>query len=139
MYYSIRKYSNPQNRSEEKYYPLPKVIGRMQVRDIAQQISKESSLSTVDVMAVLEAFFQDLPLFMMLGYSIKLSDFGTFRLSFRSEGQKKLESVSAEDIISPRVNFLPSPELKKKISSEITYSYFDNGNNTPESETTEEE
>jgi len=139
MFYTIRKFSNPQNRSEEKYYPVPKIIGRIKVRDIAQQIAKECTLSTVDVMAVLEAFLQDLPLFMMLGHSIKLSDFGTFKISFSSEGSKTPDKVTADNIKNAKVIFLPSSELKKTIANDISYSYFDNGSNTPEADEAKED
>lgn len=60
---------------------------------------------------------QRLPSFLMNGNSIRLGDFGIFRLSFRAKGQDKAEDVSVSDIKNVRVLFLARVELKHKISA----------------------
>lgn len=112
MNYSITKFINPLNRDEQKFYAVPAWNSEVDVRTIANSISKMCTLTPIDIMAVLEAFIQILPDYLMAGNPIKLGDFGTIKLSFKSNGQEKEDDVTASDIKNTKVLFRAGKQLK---------------------------
>ena len=123
MEYKILSRANPLNRTEaEKFYASPIWNNAITIRTLANEISKNCTLTSTDVIAVLESFLQLLPLFLKNGHSIRLGDFGIFRLSFSSIGKENKSDVSAKDISNVRVLFRPSVHLKKELMDKLTFT-----------------
>ena len=122
MEYTILQRANPLNRTEAKrFYASPIWSTVITIRALANEISKSCTLTATDVVAVLEAFLQLLPLFLKNGHSIKLGDFGIFRLSFSSMGQETKDDVSAKDISNVRILFRPGVQLKKELKENLAF------------------
>ncbi len=117
MLYRIITRENPLNRAEKKFYAAPSYTDDVTLRKVAQDISSKCTLTPADVSAVLESFLDILPRYLEDGHSIKMGDFGRFRLSFKSEGHTEKKDVTADDIKSPRILFVPSNELKTKLEN----------------------
>lgn len=54
MQYSVVKRQNPMNRDESKYYASAAYSEEIGIRQLASEISKGCTLSTADVVAVIE-------------------------------------------------------------------------------------
>ena len=122
MEYTILQRANPLNRTEaKKFFASPIWSTVITIRAFAQEISKSCTLTATDVVAVLEAFLQLLPLFLKNGHAVRLGDFGIFRLSFSSMGQETKDDVSAKDISNVRVLFRPSVQLKKELQENLAF------------------
>ena len=122
MEYTILQRANPLNRTEAKrFYASPIWSTAVTIRTFAQEISKSCTLTAADVVAVLEAFLQLLPLFLKNGHSIRLGGFGIFRLSFSAVGQDFKDDVSAKDISNVRVLFRPGVQLKKELKENLAF------------------
>lgn len=122
MEYTILQRANPLDRTKaEKFYASPIWSNIITIRALAAEISKSCTLTSTDIIAVLESFLQLLPLFLKSGHSIKLADFGIFKLSFSAIGQEFKEDVSARDISNVRVLFRPSVQLKKELKDNLTF------------------
>ncbi len=117
MQYIIRKFHDPITNNQDLYYAFPHITGTINVREIANRIADGSTLTAIDVIAVLEAFLLRVPDYLVKGYSVKLGDFGSFRLSFKAKGQIDKDKVSASDIKSMKVLFHSGSELKKILVS----------------------
>ena len=64
MEYTVLQRANPLNRTEaKKFFASPIWNSAVTIRAFAQEISKSCTLTATDVVAVLEAFLQLLPLF----------------------------------------------------------------------------
>ncbi|MCM1320653.1 MAG: HU family DNA-binding protein [Bacteroides sp.] len=120
MLYKILVRENPLDRSQKKFYAAPSYVNDVNLRKVAQDISKNCTLTPADIAAVLESFLDKLPDYLEEGHSIKMGEFGRFRLSFSSKGQDKKDDVSPNDIKKSRIIFVPSPALKTRLE-EIAY------------------
>ena len=117
MKYRVFGRPNPSDRSAPvKYYPFPQWDTELNLRQVSQRIASHCTLTPADITAVLEAFLNDLPDELMKGHSIRLADLGILKMSFRANGQSSPEKVSARDIHTLRVLFLPGKELKRRLA-----------------------
>lgn len=115
---------NPQDReAAPKYYAIPVYSGKVDVDFIARQISGRSSLTPGDVKNVLSNFLDELPTYMLMGYSVKLNELGTFRISFSSEGavSPSKEDFTTSMIRNVKIIYQPDVAIKNRILDEITY------------------
>ena len=113
MMYSVKQRQNPLDRdAESKFYATAVYGEEIDVNDLAKEISKSCTLTTADIVAVIEK----MPQYLKNSNRIRLNKFGIFKLSFSSSGHEKKENVSSYDIKNLRVLFTPSAELKKELS-----------------------
>ncbi|MDD6898699.1 MAG: HU family DNA-binding protein [Treponema porcinum] len=117
MMYSVKQRQNPLDRdAESKFYATAVYGEEIDVNDLAKEISKSCTLTTADIVAVIESFLDKMPQYLKNSNRIRLNKFGIFKLSFSSSGHEKKENVSSYDIKNLRVLFTPSAELKKELS-----------------------
>lgn len=109
---------DPRDReSQPRYYAMPKSDGRTDTDNLAKQISRMSSLSSADTSGMLEALLTIIPDLLSEGKIVELGGFGTFRVSFSSEGSDTPEDVSAANITDARVIFTPGKRFKKVLDT----------------------
>jgi predicted histone-like DNA-binding protein len=113
---------NPQHPTEpKKFYASPVYSDEMGIRQLAKRIAESSTVSSVDVLAVLEAFLQIIPQELIEGRIVKLRDFGTFRISLKSEGVEKSEDLASTHIKKMNLLFRPSIEFSELVGT-VKYS-----------------
>ncbi len=117
MKYRIVERANPLNRESSKYYCQPEYGTEINIRKLATEISKSCTLTTTDIIAVIESFLQNIPEHLKNGNRVRLDNFGIFKLSFGSKGQVLKDKVSAQDINTIKILFTPSSELRKEITN----------------------
>jgi predicted histone-like DNA-binding protein len=105
---------NPINK-EKKWYASPKQTGKRDLKSISKDLSELSSLSAGDVQNVIVNLIDQLPKWLMEGISVKLDGFGSFRLSFSSEGATTKEEVNANLIKDLRILFDADDNIKDRI------------------------
>ncbi len=116
--YNVIAKSNPLHREvAPKFYPSIVTNGRITERELAEAIAENSTLTTVDVMAVLEAFLKIIPRLMTEGYIVELGDFGSFRLRIQTEGETDSESVTAKNITAVLPRFTAGKEFRKVLNN----------------------
>lgn len=112
---------NPQDQAAPaKYYASPVYSGNVTIRQLAKKIADISTVSSIDTLAVLEAFLQLIPEEMADGNIVRLRDFGTFRISVSSEGVEDASKLMSSHIKKTRVLFRPSQEFSE-ITSKVKY------------------
>ena len=89
MKYHLVQKANPQERSKKKWYANAVISSKVEQKDIAKTISSKSSLTAGDIANVIQNLLEELPKELVKGNSVKLGDFGTFRISISSEGVEK--------------------------------------------------
>lgn len=106
--YSLAERGNPGNPSApKKLYAVARSTGETTVRGLAKRISDRSTVSTVDVMAVLEGFFQTVPEELAAGHIVRFGDFGSFSISLKSEGADTEKEFVVGLINNVKVVFRP--------------------------------
>ncbi|WP_400192644.1 HU family DNA-binding protein [Hymenobacter sp. B81] len=93
--------------ADKQLYAQAKSTGETTVRDLAERISRTSTLSTVDVLAVLEAFFQTVPRELAAGRIVRFGEFGSFQTTLQGAGAATAPEFTPAHIHEVRVRFRP--------------------------------
>jgi len=115
MKYRVVKRSNPQKKDEVKQYASPVNAGRLKIKDLSKDIAARTTLNRGDIENVLISFVESLPTYLKVGMSVKLGEFGTMRLSLKSEGVEEPKKFDASKIQGVKIIFTPSSELKRSL------------------------
>ncbi|WP_294081106.1 HU family DNA-binding protein [Proteiniphilum sp. UBA5384] len=116
MKYRLIQKANPRElKSQRKWYVRPVKTGTVTNKQLSKDIAAKSSLTKGAVMNVIENMVNEIPRYLVEGYSVNLSDLGTLRLSLSSEGTDTPDKFSSENIKNVRVIFTPSPEFKRTL------------------------
>lgn len=117
QYLSIQR-MNPQTK-EKKYYASPRLTGKRGLKDLSKDLAEVSSLSAGDVQNVIVNLIDQLPKWLMQGNSVKLDGFGSFRLSFSSDGVETKDDVNANLIKDIRIIFDADDQIKERIARTV--------------------
>lgn len=100
-----------------KHYAYIKNQGSVNLRQIAKRISRESTISMMDTLAVLEGFLQVVPDLLIDGKIVKLGEFGTFRGTISSEGVDVADDFNLTNIKSLNLIFRPGIEFRDQLNN----------------------
>ncbi|ULB33050.1 MULTISPECIES: HU family DNA-binding protein [Proteiniphilum] len=117
MKYKLIQKANPlEPETKRKWYASPVKAGTINNYQLSKGIAGKSSLTRGAVMNVIENMVDEIPKYLMEGYSVNLNNFGTLRLSLSSEGVSDPDEFTADNIKNMRVVFTPSPEFRSTLS-----------------------
>lgn len=116
MFYRLVQKANPLDQEHKQRYATSVNAGKIDTRMIAKTLAQKSSLTTGDVMNVLENLMEEIPRWLAQGYSVSLGELGTFRLSLSSEGVKEQKAFNTRTI-KKKVVFLPSKSFKSELKT----------------------
>lgn len=120
MQYKLVEKANPLKKEEKKWYANPIATGKVGQKELAKEIELQSSLTKGDIGNVIDNLVENLPKHLVNGESVQLGEFGTFRISFSSEGVVDKSKFNTKTI-QPKVIFTPSVAFKKALE-DIQYS-----------------
>lgn len=116
MKYKLIQKANPREpKSQRKWYASPVKKGTVNNYQLSKDIASKSFLTKGVVMNVIENMVNEIPRYLIEGYSVNLNDLGTLRLSLSNEGAHTPEKFSSENIKNVRVIFTPSPEFRRTL------------------------
>jgi predicted histone-like DNA-binding protein len=101
----------------KKYYPSIRSSGRMTLRQLAEEASDRSTLSTADMMAAIESFLAIVPDELANGKIVELGDFGSFWLRSTSEGVDDPTKVRGDQVTSLIPRFIPGKQFKRVLDA----------------------
>lgn len=114
--YKIVKITSPLSiENTGKYYAKFKSRGEIDLRSLAKRISRISTLSVPDTIAVLEALIEIIPSYLLDGYIVKLGDFGSFAPTLSSEGTSGEKDFSVRMIKKISMLFKAGKYMKKQL------------------------
>ena len=116
--YNVVACHNPRDIvAPPKYYPSVVSSGEVTIQQLAEKIADISTVSSIDVVAVLEAFVQLVPRELTEGNIVRLGDLGSFWLRVKSDGSVTPEEVSASNVNKILPKFTPSKRFKKVLNN----------------------
>lgn len=116
MKYSLIERANPRDlTAPRKFYAVAHTEKTAELRMIAERIARETNFSTAEVQAAIEAFLLVVPKLLLEGHSVKMGDFGIFRLTLSSEGAETKEEFNASMIKGANLIFHAGKEFAKVI------------------------
>ena len=118
MKYKLIQKVNPlEPDSDRKWYSSPVKTGTINNYQLSKGIAAKSSMTRGAVLNVIENMVDEIPKYLMDGYSVNLNNLGTLRISLSSEGVNSPEDFTDDNIKNMRVVFTPSPEFKKSLKN----------------------
>lgn len=114
---AVAKINPLKPKDPPKYYPAPVYSGTYSLDDLGQHISNISTVSEIDIAAVLRAFVKVFPEILQKGNRIDLEGIGMFSLGFETTGSEKIEDVSANKVSRVKLKFAPEHKLKKALEN----------------------
>ena len=116
--YTLAERGNPGKPTDpKKLYAVAKSTGETTVRSLSKRISDISTVSSVDVMAVLEAFFQVVPQELADGRIVRFGDFGSFAISLQGEGAATEKEFTSSLVNKSKVVFRPGKLLAQTVQN----------------------
>lgn len=115
--YRLIQRGNPGNsEAPKKFYANAVTRGEITTRQLAQEIASISTVSAVDIMAMIEALLQMIPKHIIEGEIVRLGEFGSFSISITSNGSETEAAFHSSLINKPKMVFRPSQEVKKVLT-----------------------
>ena len=116
--YALMQRVNPRDlTAAKKFYAVATSKDRVNLRTLANDIARISTVSSIDTMAVLEALLQMLPDYLTEGNSVHLGEFGSFRLTLSSDGTDTAEEFNTSMIKKSKINFRPGKLIANALKS----------------------
>lgn len=123
--YNVIPRKSPVDKSV-KYYGQLVPVTPVKMADLAENISKECTVTVHDVKAVLSALEEQLISQLRSGRSVRLGDLGSFRPTIGSEGVAQEADFTVSNIKGVRVRFLGSANLRYNLSKQHPSVAFQN-------------
>ena len=116
--YSIKERVNPRALLDtRKHYAFIKNQGVVNLRELAKRLSRESTISMMDTMALLEGLLQVIPDMLGQGKIVNLGELGTFRATISSEGVETAEDFNSTNIKRLNILFRPGSEFRDHLNN----------------------
>jgi predicted histone-like DNA-binding protein len=116
--FNIVERGNPSDpAAPRKFYPSIQSTGRLTLRELAEQASDRSTLTTADILAAIESFLAIVPRELAKGNIVELGDFGSFWLRTTTEGAETPEAVKPDQISTVLPRFNPGKEFKRTLDN----------------------
>jgi len=104
---------NPINRAaQKKWYPTVKTISQIKEKEVAKQISDETTLNRKEAEMALGQLEKVLIHNLLSSNSVQLGDWGSFYLTCNGKAGDTKESVTASNIVGLNIRFSPGKALK---------------------------
>ena len=130
---------DPRDPEKIKYRLSPFYSYRVTLDDMAENISRSSSINKADTLAVLDSLSHELVSHVMRGGIVSFDNFGSFRLSVSSAEQDSPELTSVNDVRKKKVLFRLNHSLQKTIDGTKFVKIKDASNETDGSDDTDGE
>ena len=120
LQYRITKRSNSIKNNSELYIMQAIHTGKMDTDELSEIISSESSLSEVDIKAVLLSLGKKMQLYLQQGRVIELDAIGTFKMSFQCTAADEPSKLkSPQSIKKFHINYQPSKKMKRLLKNGV--------------------
>lgn len=112
--YKTEERGNPQKPADpKKWYAHGITSKRTDLKELAQAISdKSTTVSRVDVEAVLIALTEEIRARIINSESVHLGDFGYFHVTLNSQGEASEKAVNASSVEDINLRFQPGKDIE---------------------------
>lgn len=120
--YVIQAKKNPLKKNEVKYYPQMAPTTPVTLAQIVKRVEKRSTVSSADVKAVLDALQYEVIEALEAGYTVRLGDIGSFRLTIKSQGVEtaaEAKKKGAQLIKQVNVQFTKSTAMRDTLDTRL--------------------
>ncbi|RRJ88073.1 DNA-binding protein [Paenimyroides tangerinum] len=125
--YTILERKNYLSNNQNNHYFL-KIVQNdvVNIDQLSKEIEKETSLSEVDVHAVLIALQGKIMKHLEEGNVVNLENLGKFSIAAKTIAHENKEDVSVKDVQKFGINFMPSLKIKRWLKKDFKLKKSDN-------------
>ena len=106
--YSVALRPNPLKKDEPaKAYATAQINGELSLKQLSRRISKQTTVSRADVVAVLISTVENLLDALQEGKQVDFGELGKFRLQILNEGAESLEKFTSTNITGVNIQYIP--------------------------------
>lgn len=99
FYNKVQRTTNPSDKNaEKKWYPIAKSISQATEKEVAAIISDETTLNPKEAEMAIAQARKAILILLKAGYTVKLGDWATFKVTLRAEGTDTEEACTASKI-----------------------------------------
>lgn len=115
--YHLVQRGNPNKKEDpKKHYTKAVHTGEVDLKGLAQELSRVSSLSIGDVQSVMTLLVDIIPRLVGDGKIVRLGDLGSFYAEVLSEGAETAETFHQSLIKKIKLQFRPGKDLRKELT-----------------------
>lgn len=111
-----RKNTLPNAKRQRIAVAYPRMIGKISIRELSEDIADRCTVHRADVRAVLDVLSVSVMSYMSKGFGVDLGDLGSFSFRFRSKAADTKETFESDNIKKALIHYTPSVEMKAKLS-----------------------
>ena len=119
-YKLVQKINPAKPTDPKKFYANLVTRGEVSLRELAKEISAISTVSSPDVMAVIESFLQVIPKHLAQAEIVRLGEFGSYSVRISSEGADSEQAFNSRLIKGLNLSFRPGKEVEQVLDN-VTY------------------
>ncbi|MBI1184321.1 DNA-binding protein [bacterium] len=101
----------------KQYYAIAYSRSKVTLLGLSKSISRMSSLTRPDIMAVLEALTVLVPEHLQMGRIVELGGLGSLGVSLSSAPSVTADEVDSHNVVNVRLRFRPGKELRDALSN----------------------
>lgn len=98
-----------------KFYSQAMTTEYMTLTDIAENISRECTVTVHDIKAVLSALEEQIIIALQAGRSVRFGDLGSFHVTLQSKGAETREEFTTANIERVMVRFVKSSKMRSDL------------------------
>ena len=124
--YKLIQRANPLKKdAPKKWYASPLTNKPLELKAMTRVATENTTTAPIEMEASMEHFVNHTQKQLLQGHTVNVPGFGSFRITFKSEGVENINDFNAGQMIkSPRILFTPAKELRETIKSQMK---FENG------------
>lgn len=117
------KKGNPQKKNDpKKWYGIPESSKPLETKAMTRAATQNTTTAPIEMEASMDLFTKFTLQQLLQGHTVNVKGFGSFRLSFKSEGVEDITKFNVGTMIkNPRIVFTPAKELRDTIKNEIRF------------------
>ena len=104
---------NPRDKNAaKKWYPVQQTLKQMDENEVAELVAEETTLNPAEALMAIRQLRKVVQRALLNGQSVKLGDWGSFNARISGSGADTAKALTADNVKSVNINFLPGKELK---------------------------
>lgn len=124
--FKLVKKGNPAKKdAPKKWYGIPISAKPLELKAMTRAATENTTTAPIEMEGSMELFTKFAMQQLMQGHTVNVPGFGSFRITFKSQGVEDITKFNASTMImNPRIVFTPAKELREMVKSGIK---FENG------------
>ena len=115
--YSRVQRINPRDlEAPKKWYIVPQRIGQKSEKEIAEALTRNTTLSRGEASLVLDELQAVIINSLLDGYTVQMGDWGSFQLTVSSDGVDTEADCTADKIKAVNIRFRPGKGMKEAVA-----------------------